>query len=188
MSRILGVDLSLTASGWCHSVDGKIVQHGLAPGKGLYMDRLIYVRNRICEKVDEFQPDLVVFEDLSFGSKGQAVHEHAGLAFMIRAEMVQDKRKYCLIAPSSLKKFVCGTAGSPKNPMKKEHMLKFLATRFHHDVNENNIGDAIGLTYIGMALMGDWECQIEPQREVIKKIRESNPSLKQIEVPTGDLW
>lgn len=192
MSRIVAFDLSLTATGYALAVDGKLESNGLIAGRETGIHRIIYVSDRVNDRADQLKPDLVVLEDLSFMSKGQAVHEHAGLATMVKAEMVRDKRQYVLVAPHSLKKFCCGSAGSTKNPVKKEHVLKFLATRFGHDVNDNNVADAIVLAYIGMALLGEWEPRIDAQREVLKKINETNPSLRNL-IPVAqsapmELW
>lgn len=190
MSRVLTFDLSLTASGWAFAVDGKLDSSGLLPSRETGVPRLIYVRNRACDKVDSLKPDLVVMEDLSYGSNDPSAQERSGLAFMIRAELLAECKAYVLCSPSSLKKFCCGSGGSPKNPVKKERILKDLALKFGHDINDNNVADAIVLSYIGMALLGDWECRIDAQREVIKKIQESNPALRHLELtaPAGELW
>ena len=177
MSRILGLDLSLTASGWALAVDGKVDSYGLIPGKYDGIARLIHNRDAVCDKIDAVKPDLVIFEDVAHHANNNLANENVGMAWMIRAELFADKLPYVLCSPSSLKKFVCGSGGSPKNPIKKEHMLKFMATRFGHDVNDNNACDALGLAYIGMALVGDWQPTIDPQREVLAKIRESHPWL-----------
>lgn len=179
MSCILGIDASLTATGYAIGESGSVNgKYGIIPGKFGGIQRLMHVRNKIMDRVDSTKPDLVVMEALSFGSKGSAVHDQAGLSKMIEAELVTEKIKYILCAPMTLKKYVCGSAGSAKNPIRKEHMLKYLATRFgHHDVNDNNICDAIGLVYIGMALMNEWQPQIEPQRQVLDGLRKNNPWL-----------
>ena len=176
--KILAFDLSLTGTGYCSAMDGKTCGYGLCPGKGEGVRRLIHVRDAVCKKVDDLKPDLVVFEDFSYGSSDGKAFERAGLAYMIRAELVSDGVPFALCSPSGLKKFVCGTAGSPKQPMKKEHMLKFLATRFGHDVDDNNVCDAIGLAYVGMALVGDWQPQIDAQRQVLAKLRETNKGVE----------
>ena len=179
--KLLAADLSLTGTGVCVAADGKVQGYGLLPGRGEGVRRLIHVRNLVCQKVDDTKPDLVMFEDFSFGSSDGKAFERAGLAYMIRAELVADGVPFGLCSPSSLKKFVIGTAGNAKQPMKKEHMLKYLATRFGHaEVNDNNICDAIGLAYVGMALVGEWEPQIQAQKDVIEKLRATNPGVKSL--------
>jgi Holliday junction resolvasome RuvABC endonuclease subunit len=170
VSGILSFDLSLTRTGFALGESGRVTGCGLLSGKHDGVRRLIYLRSLVCDKVDATKPDLVVFEDLSYGSHDTNL-ERAGLAYMLRAELVDDGIPYLLCSPMSLKKFVCGTAGSAKAPVRKEHMLKFLATKFGHDVNDNNVADAIGLAYVGMAYVGEWEPQTVAQRDVLAKLK-----------------
>jgi Holliday junction resolvasome RuvABC endonuclease subunit len=183
--KVIAFDLSLTATGWARGVSGAYTDAGLLPGKGDGVRRLMYLRNAVCAKVETSMPDLVVFEDFSFGSSDGKAFERAGLAYMIRAELVSDQIPYVLCSPMSLKKFVCGTAGSAKAPIRKEHMLKFLATRFGHDVDDNNVCDAIGLAYVGMALVEDWPANASTnsaltvaQKQVLEKLRQTNKEVK----------
>jgi Holliday junction resolvasome RuvABC endonuclease subunit len=179
VSRILSFDLSLTNSGWCVAVDGTIREHGLIPGKCDGVQRLIHNRNRICERIDGEHPDMVIFEDLAWSKNEAFAKENAGLAYMVRAELVTEKIPYIVAAANSLKKFCCGSGGSKKTPVKKEHVLKDLALRFGHNVDSNDVADAIVLAYIGMALMGEWEPKIAAQREVLETLRKNYPHLKQ---------
>ncbi len=168
MSRVLSFDISLTATGFAVAEGGRVTEHGLITGKFngvLGILRMIQVRDRVCDKVDKIKPDLVVFEDLSFGSKGAAVHEHAGVAYMIRAEMVSDQTPYILVAPSQLKKFATGSGAAPK-----ELVIKEVLKRFSVDCMDNNIADAVTLSFLGAALLGDWEPQTNPQRDVLAKV------------------
>ncbi len=153
------------------------MEHGLIQGKFELVPRMKYVRNRVCDRVDEFKPDLVIFEDLANSQNKSFAKEIAGLTYMIRAEMEPD-HSYIVAGTSQLKKFCCGSGGSSKNPVKKEQVMKDLFKRFGHDINDNNVADAIVLCYIGMAMMGDWKCKIDPQREVITKIASNYPHLR----------
>jgi Holliday junction resolvasome RuvABC endonuclease subunit len=171
----MGWDLSLTASGFALAVDGKVESHGLILGKYDGIARLIHNRDAVCDKIDSVKPDLVIFEDVAHHANNNLANENVGMAWMIRAELFSEKLPYLLCAPSSLKKFVVGSGGSKKNPVTKDLVIKEIF-KLGHDVNENNVADAIGLVYVGMALVGDWEPRRDSQREVLAKIRESNPS------------
>lgn len=176
MARILGFDLSLRASGWAVCQDGSLVHHGLIEGKGTDIHRMIYVRNAVMEKIESQAPvDLLVFEDLAFGANMSFAKENAGLAYMIRAECVADKIPFVLVAPTALKKFVCGSAGSSKTPVKKEHMLMNVYKRWGHEVNDNNVCDGIGLAYLGMALMMDRPAETQAQKDVVEKLWKTYP-------------
>lgn len=185
MSRVLSFDLSLTASGWALAVDGVVREHGLISGKCDGVARLIHNRNRICECIDIDRPDLVIFEDLAWSKNESFAKENAGLAYMVRAELVTDKIPYVVAAANQLKKFCCGSGGSKKAPVKKEQVMKDLYKRFGHDVNDNNIADAIVLAYIGMALIGDWEPKISAQGEVVAALRKNYPHWDTVRVQPG---
>lgn len=179
--RVIALDLSLTSTGWALGVGGVISAHGLIPGKGDGVPRLIHNRNVVCAAIDTTQPDLVVFEDFSFGSDLSYVREIAAMAYMIRAELFVDKVPYLCVSPLALKKFICGTAGSAKNKVTKDLVLKEVFKRWGHDVNDNNIADAIGLAYIGMAVMDAWEPTTDAQREVMDTLRKKNPWLSSLD-------
>lgn len=176
--KLLAFDLSLTGTAVCCAEDGKIRDYNMIPGgPHAGVARMMCVRDCVCTRIDLAKPGLVIFEGLAHNSR-DTDFERAGLAWMIRAELFTDGMPFVLVAPQTLKKFICGTAGNAKRPMKKEHMLKFLATRFGHDVDSNDICDAISLAYVGMALIGEWEPKIQAQRDVIAKLRAANPSVK----------
>ena len=188
MSCILSFDLSLTSTGWCVAADGAVREYGLIEGKHDEVKRLIYNRNRVCDKIDTTKPDLVVFEDLAWSKNEAYAKEIAGMAYMIRAELVSDGTPYIVVAANSLKKFACGSGGSKKTPVKKEHVLKFCATRFGHDVDSNDIADAIILAYIGMALRGEWSATIAAQGEVLETLRKNYPKIQPGISKEADGW
>ena len=178
MACVLAWDLSLTSTGYAVGTMGRISESGLILGKFDGVPRLIYVRDKVCALVDVVKPDLVVMEALSFMSKGAAVHENAALHYMIRAELHVDKTPCVTVSPLALKKYVCGSGGSSRKPVKKEHVMLSLFQRWGLEVRDNNIADATVLAFLGMALMGDMEPTIDPQREVLAKVREGHPWLK----------
>lgn len=171
--RVISFDLSLTASGHCTAVDGKVLDYGLVVGKGEGVLRLIANRNRVMERVDALKPDLVVFEDFSYGSMDGKAFERAGMAYMIRAELATDHIPFVTCSPMGLKKFIVGTAGSAKNKVTKDLVIKEVYKKLGHDLTDNNVADAVVLAYVGMALLGDWTPTMKAQEEVLTTIRKS---------------
>ncbi len=174
-------DLSLTSSGYAVAVDGAIKESGVIPGKGEGIPRLIQVRNSVCNKIDAAKPTLVIFEDFSFGSNMSGAREIAGLAYMIRAELFTDGVPYCCVSPLALKKYCVGTAGSSKQKVGKELVLMSILKRWGAEIRDNNAGDAFVLAQIGMALVGDTVPTIEPQKEVLAKLRDNNKWLSKLD-------
>jgi len=135
---------------------------------------------KVMTKIEECKPDVIFIEDLAWSMNKSYAKENAGYSFSIQMELFGDGIRYAVISGSSLKKFCCGTAGSPKAPIKKERILKDLLKNFKHDTDSNDEADAIVLAYIGMAAVGDWEPRNEPQRQSLATIHESNAWLKEM--------
>lgn len=182
--NIAAFDLSLSGTGYAFSGTGSnLYLNVLTPAKQLAgMARLDWIRARVLEIAD--RAELVIFEDL-VPSNTTGHTDIVGLAYLIRRELWYNSIPYLLVFPTQLKKFACGSAGSAKNPVKKEHVLKAVFQRWGLDVNDNNVADAIVLNFIARALVGEWECQIDAQRDVLAKLRISNASaLKELGVAT----
>jgi hypothetical protein len=140
--------------------------------------RLLLIRNAVLDLVESYKIESVVFEDFSFGSKGQALFQIGGLAYMVRAELFDNNRiPFYLVSPAALKKFIVGRSGSPGKkgqpgkPVTKEMVIREVWRRWSIEVNDNNEADAVGLSYIGMALAGDWEPTMDAQIQVLDVLK-----------------
>lgn len=176
--RVMGLDLSLTSSGFCLGVDGQYERSGIVLGERSGIPRMITGREKVMRKIEETKPHLVLIEDLAWSMNKSYAKENAGFSFALQMEFVTDGIPYCVISSSSLKKFCCGTAGNPKAPIKKERILKDLLSHFGHNIDSNDEADAIVLAYIGMAAVGDWKMKNEPQRQSLETIHKTNPWIK----------
>jgi crossover junction endodeoxyribonuclease RuvC len=160
--RIVGLDLSLCNSGVAVAVDGTISWDVLSPPKGVMdIPRLDWIAKTVggrCEGAD-----LVVLEDFAFGAKGGAIFQLGGMGFMVRHQLWRMGLPYIPISPGTLKKFVTGSGTAQKNVMLRE-----VWRRWKHEASDDNSADAIGLCYIGLALVGSWLPTIDPQREVVR--------------------
>lgn len=177
--RILALDLSLKSTGFAVADGGKIVRHGIVtePNR-VGVERLIQMRNKVMDVVDEVEPELIFVEDIAFSANQAYAKENAGLAYILRVEWVTEGIPYFMIAATQVKKYCCGTAGSVKDKVGKDRVMKDLFVRFGHNVNSNDEADAIIIGYIGMASVGESNPTIEAQRDVLKKITVANPSLR----------
>lgn len=166
--RILSLDLSLTATGWA-IWDGKLM-YGILSPKLTSFARLDAIRRGCIEMAEG--ADLVVMEDLSFGSNMPGAAERHGLAYIIRLALWKQKIPFHLVAPSSLKKFITGTGKAEKSIIIREVYRRFKDhDGFAIDVKNDNEADAVGLLFIGRALAGDWEPQNQAQCEVCRKVK-----------------
>lgn len=173
-ATIIGVDLSLTATGIC----GRGGPSTISPLKGMTgMERLNWMQAVIRGCIlspeateEEHRQTLVVFEGLSYGSNDPSAQERAGLAYLLRHALYMRGVPYLLVPPTSLKKFVTG-----KGNAEKSLMLLEVYKRFGVSPANDNEADAVGLYYIGLAYAGQWEPTTDAQREVLATLRGEKP-------------
>jgi len=123
---------------------------------------------------------LVVMEDFAFAASNSFAREIAGLTYLFRHWLWKHEKPYVLVAPQSLKKFIVGRGSTPKNPIPKSCIVKEILKRFGHDTFDDNSADAIGLAYIGRALVGEWEPTTDAQREVVAMLAKKYPGVRDV--------
>lgn len=115
MKNVAGLDLSMTAPGLCHTVNGAPCWHLIKP-KGAGDERLVSIRNEVRSFLEEQPPvELVLME-------GYLNHSHsAGITGMVhgavRSMLLEYNYRYATIPPTSLKKFATGRGGASKTDM-----------------------------------------------------------------------
>lgn len=160
-------DLSLAATGYARYT-GALDFGTLKPPKGATgHPRLNWIRECVTELAKG--AELVIMENLSYGSNDASAQERAGLAYMIRDTFWKREQPFVLIAPTTLKKWVTGKGNAEKNLMLRE-----VWRRFNVDAGNDNEADAVALAFLGRALVGDWEPQIDAQREVLQVVRKTS--------------
>lgn len=169
---IAAFDLSFTATGWAiwdctHQIASGVFKSNAGQQP---LERMVEISSTIVSMLDRakfglVEHDLVVLEGFAYGRANQA-HQMGGLGYIVRLELQRRGLRYIEVAPSALKKFVSGSGNAAKDVM-----LKNVYKRFGFDTSDNNIADAVGLLYVGMALEGIWEPTTAEQREVIAQIK-----------------
>ena len=164
-TRVAAFDVSLTATGWAEfDVTLSRLSYGICPPcKVNGLERMSHVLQFVKAKVD--REALVLIEDFSFGSKGQALSEIHGLGYLIRYWLWQQGIRYLAVAPSALKKWCCG-----KGNAQKDIMIREVYSRWDLKIDDNNICDAVALNYLGQALIGQWEPTTDFQRAVVRDV------------------
>jgi Holliday junction resolvasome RuvABC endonuclease subunit len=117
--RLTGLDLSITATGVCHTEDSPTMDESprgcwhLIKTKGTRDDRLVVIRNQVREYVAG--SDLVLIEGYLNASKS------AGITGMVhgavRLMLLEEGIPYATIPPSSLKKYATGRGNADKRDM-----------------------------------------------------------------------
>lgn len=185
--NFLGLDLSLTATGFYLIQDGKDAISKEIKTKPADFPHTIaradHIADEILNTIKGIKIDMIAMEDYFSGRQPGSVIQLAILGTMVRARLLDNGYSFLTIAPTQIKKFETGSGIAPKDTMIK-------AVFQHHgfDTNSNNIADACAIAYVGRAVYyynylgyNDWtKCQIEVLKK-IKKDREITAPYKTIE-------
>ena len=116
--RLLGLDLSLTSSGWALPAQDAVQTGMLRPGSRLSgAARLSWVCERVAELVGE-GPDMVslaLIEGYSFGSQGRATFSIGELGGAVRMTLHRLGVPFVEVPPAVLKKFAVGSGQASKD-------------------------------------------------------------------------
>ena len=173
---IIGLDLSLTATGMVVVVDNGRPSSTVIEPKALRgIERMRWVvreiRNRGVIRPDRMS-QLILIEGFSFGSKGQAIFEIAGLGYLVRDFLYELAVPYVVVAPGQVKKFATGRGNVNKNIVLRE-----VWKRWQFDAADDNVADAFVLMKIGQCLLGKAEPTTAEQRAVLKDLASDNASV-----------
>lgn len=143
--RVVGLDLSLTATGVADEAGARIIRTGNMRGP----ERLKYIGSqvdRICLGKDylEIKADVVVMEGYAHDARfrGPQMGELGGV---IKVCLYQRGIPFVVVPPSTLKKFATNKGNAPKDAVLSE------AVRMNSDINDNNAADAYFLRLMGLA-------------------------------------
>ena len=150
----LGLDLSLTETGWYALAPG--IEEGgvLKPGDKLRgVARLRWLRRELCSVLahcNKLQSiERVVVEGYAFGAKNrrEEMGEWGGVARLVLADA---NLTTFTMQPTSLKQFVTG-----KGNAQKDEMMLQIFKRWGREFANNNVADAFALSAVAAALGPD---------------------------------
>ena len=163
--RIVGLDLSLTATGFYVFDEDRENGGLLDTGKLAGIERVDSILEQV-HNIADCPRGLVVIEDFSFASRGRAVFDIGGLGWLVRHQLWKAKIKFWLVAPTALKKFITGTGNAQKSLILKE-----VYKRYTKDFTDDNVADAYALARIGRAIAG-WDSGFTQfQEDVLNKLK-----------------
>lgn len=126
--------------------DASVLESFLISTSGLdTVDAMIKVADEIVAKVREHAGAAVFIESPAYGSFGQAVAQMSGLAYVIRTALRRAGVSYRDVAPTTVKKFACGSGRAKKNLV-----IKSVYSRFGFDTDDDNIADAYAIARYGL--------------------------------------
>jgi crossover junction endodeoxyribonuclease RuvC len=144
--NIVGIDPSLTGTGLAVIRPGGLVATDTVTTKlrgHQRLDRILSEVREVAVNGGQWGPaDLVVIEGPSYGSKGSAYHQVAGVWWLIAHELWLAGVPYAVATPSARMKYATG-----KGNAAKDQVLAAVLKRFGHlvDIDNNNEADALVL-------------------------------------------
>ena len=143
MSRIIGLDLSLTDTGLCRLYDEGHQTHSFK-SKKKDIERLIEIKDNIYDRLYSFDIDLIVIEGYGFSSqRGHSLGELGGVVKVMLKENYPNT-PILLVPPTVLKKFITGKGNGDKSLM-----LLHIYKKYNVEFSNHNEADAFALAKFG---------------------------------------
>lgn len=172
--RVLGIDQSLTSSGIAlfEPDDGKVLLGRVQTGRLRGHDRLAGILGAVNDWATGC--DVVVIEGLSFGAKGSALLDLAGLSWLIRHELWATGKPYAIVDPATRAKYITGNGSAGK-----DECLLAVARRFPDvPVSGNDQADALTLLQMGCDYYGQPITEMPQDRTALLRATRTDKNRK----------
>lgn len=171
--KFVGLDLSLTSTGWCVLDDARLVSGTIQPHAKLRgPERLEWLEKQLKGILKEHLTDpkevVMCLEDAVVSKNGQVTIGLAQWQGVARLMLYKMGFGFYVCAPTALKKYVTGSGAA-----KKEQMLLAMFKNFKLDFQDNNEADAAGLALIARAteqVKTDEKLISQARREVLNRL------------------
>lgn len=168
----IGIDASLTGTGFVSLKDGKMINKKLITSKPCGpkpIDELMRLRKIVDAIESEIRDvqlehgdiELAAIEGMAFMAKGTSLVQLSGLNYFIRDSLRKHDIPFIIVAPTSLKKF-----STSKGNAQKDLMMLETYKRWGVSIPENNTCDAYCLSRVAEGMCGDPKLN-KLQQEVI---------------------
>lgn len=175
--RVLGIDPSLSNTGFAYRKDGRIVTGSFSGGDMREMMRLWHMRKDLENLLDLVQPTHVAYEGYALGKRfgGQrGIYDTGELGGILKTAVWERGIHTILIPPSTLKVIVAGDGKVPD-------LIGALQRDFGYIIKQHDEADAAGLMLAGEMRCGD--TTLIPERRKSSRIA----SLSKCEMIRGRL-
>jgi len=180
VSTIMGIDLSLTATGVALIEDREAVATGRVQTKGKKTDtiwqrqaRLAAIADDVMRYAIKWHPELVVIEAPSYGSVHGAQHDRSGLWWLVVQALAELDFPFTIVAPQARAKY-----GTGKGNAAKAIVLAAVLERFEGEdlfIPDDNVADALLLASMGSRLLGE---PLFVERDIAAKCLEAMTSVE----------
>jgi len=107
--NILGLDLSLTSTGFSDGVNTGVLRTGTKNA-----ERLSLISNMVLDQIRNFDIDIVAMEGYSFASRNSQAHSIGELGGAVRMRLWENDIPYLEIPPTCRAKFATGKGNAAK--------------------------------------------------------------------------
>ena len=172
---VLGLDLSLTSTGFCYSSLKDLEVHTgiITPKTHKGLPRLMYIWDCIEDIINREGITHVVVESYSLGRyQRQRAHSTGELGGVVKLLLWQKEIPILLVSPKGLKKFATGNGNSTK-----PQVQGFIMTRWKRRIEQEDEADAFVLYQAGLAYWNPrYARRYDPKRrEAIEKFELIRP-------------
>lgn len=164
--KILAIDPSLTSTGFAYYESDGVVFGTIKP-KVKDESRLYWIRQHVRKLLTDVKPNIVVYEDYSFGSKGRSIYGIAELGGVLRLELYEQGIDVLFVPPTTLKVFTTDYGFADKETMIAE-------VRKRHSITEeinHDEADAIALLHLCRCYVGIEKVRTVRKREALTKCK-----------------
>lgn len=108
--NVIGIDLSLTSTGFCSGGDAQVIESKLRGP-----ERLIDISETLVKAVIGASAEIAAIEGYSFASRNSQAHSIGELGGVVRVELFKRGIPYVEIPPTCRAKFATGKGNASKN-------------------------------------------------------------------------
>lgn len=159
MWRVLGLDLSLSATGVAVLQNNKSVVHldciRTAPKDGSHIERASYISSHIVEIYNKYRPQLIVIEEYAY-SRYTHMSTLGELGGIVKYELWGASgvpNCWITIGSTACKKHTTGSGGASKQDM-IEAMAEYFPDKYRSLMWDDNVADAMALARMGIDKYG----------------------------------
>ena len=143
--KIIGLDLSLTHTGFVLLNNGRVIAYAtIIPKKLRGVQRLYFVKTEIKKVLTRYKPQLAVVEGYAYSPNANMAFSIGELGGIIKQLLYVNGVNYFMVAPKTLKKFTTGNGNANKEMMKLAVIKDWKV-----ELNTEHEYDAFGLATMG---------------------------------------
>lgn len=175
--RVLGLDPSLTATGWA-ALDKSGMRHGSgvfkAGPKLKGWNRLMWQMDELASVIDQYTPEIAVIEGYAMtGTYNSGLIE---IGALLRWSCLRLGLPFVEVSPGQIKKYATG-----KGNAQKDQVMLAVWKQWGFDPPDNNVADAYAAAQIGRGVLWPETTKMSPmQKELAQAVATSLPEMQSI--------